>query len=260
MTYNLQRPLARHLSSFAYRLSGEHPGIIKRRYLFFPDRPRLTTDPLSTRPLLFFTPQARGRRAFGEKSVTNRLRVSFTDCWRDTDRATLGEQRDRYSRVRFSTWTGLAVRRLILTGPRRGVLAASSRTPHHHPWCVVSWKKSFTEPPNKAERKRERERERSLSAIKRKRKKERDKQERKDSGITRREGLPLVPRSLDSYGDLRLANGAFCLANYLSAVFDFRNILCARRIILRPVARCRDDNSRHRSDRSGRARVSIRLF
>lgn len=107
---------------------------------------------------------------------------------------------------------------------------------------------------------RQKERERSLSAIKRKRKKERDKQERKDSGITRREGLPLVPRSLDSYGDLRLANGAFCLANYLSAVFDFRNILCARRIILRPVARCRDDNSRHRSDRSGRARVSIRLF
>jgi len=33
MTHNLQRPLARYLSSFAYRLSVEHPGIIKPRYL-----------------------------------------------------------------------------------------------------------------------------------------------------------------------------------------------------------------------------------
>jgi len=38
---------ARYLSSFAYRLSGEHLSIIKRRYLS--RHTRLTVDPLSTR-------------------------------------------------------------------------------------------------------------------------------------------------------------------------------------------------------------------
>jgi hypothetical protein len=61
---------------------------------------------------------------------------------------------------------------------------------------------------------------------------------------------PLVLRGPDSRGDLRLADGAFCLVDCLSGVFDFRNILRGRRIILRPAARRRDDNSRHRSARS----------
>lgn len=38
MTHNLQRPLARYLSSFAYRLSGEHPVSLNEDISFL-DRP-----------------------------------------------------------------------------------------------------------------------------------------------------------------------------------------------------------------------------
>lgn len=97
MTHNLQRPLVRYLSSFAYRLSRtEHSGIIKRRYLFS----RRTheaheADPLSSNgslPPSPFPERLARRRGFRRKKCYGvRLRGSCTDCQRDTDRATLRE-------------------------------------------------------------------------------------------------------------------------------------------------------------------------
>lgn len=140
MTHNLQRPLARYLSSFAYRLSGEYPSIIKRRYLF--SRPAETYGRSFIDAVPF--PRAVIRRRASEKKV---LRTgfggSFTICRRDTDRAALGGQRDRYSSLVFDI--GPACRQDA--PPFRAVLRIVAVA--GNPLCGLL-KKLFTEPPNKA--------------------------------------------------------------------------------------------------------------
>lgn len=118
MTHNLQRPLARYLSSFAYRLSGEHPVSLNEDISFL-DRPRLTADPLSTRsPSL-------GLLYALEKKV---LRTGFEDPSRiagEIPIALLSEGSATGTRVWFSMLDRSAARMLVLGGPMmtlRGVL------------------------------------------------------------------------------------------------------------------------------------------
>lgn len=129
---------ARYLSSFAYRLSGEHLSIIKRRYL--------SLDIRGLRSILYRRGSPRAvtrRRISGEKSVTRILHELPTRYWSRHSRGV----RDRYSRVRFSTWTGLSTRLWSFSADRDDFprSSRSSKT------VVCGLLKNFTESSNKAE-------------------------------------------------------------------------------------------------------------
>lgn len=191
---------ARYLSSFAYRFSGEHLSIIKRRYLF------LSTYEAYGRSFIDFSgsPRAVMRRRISEKkSVTGRLRESFTNCRREIPIAPLSKGATG-TRVRFSTWTGLYTRlwsenarsrRIAMTfrGVRRVVAVVGEAV-------VCGLLKNFTESPNKAEWRRgtiecsritkKQKRERDSG---REREKDRQKQEKRLWHNPRGEGFSLVP-------------------------------------------------------------------